>query len=52
MIYFYIVRIAFIKGNKRILKDYEVDFSELPELFVFLEKKHKDNYTLLSIKKL
>lgn len=51
MIYAYVVRIEFIIDNKRILKDYEVDFSELPELFVSLEK-YKYNYTLLSIKKL
>ena len=52
MTYAYIVRIQFIKGNKRILKDYKVDFIDLPKLFVFLENKHKDNYILLSIKKL
>ena len=52
MTYAYIVRIQFIKGNKRILKDYKADFIDLPKLFVFLENKHKDNYILLSIKKL
>ena len=52
MIYTYIVRVQFFKGNERILKDYKVDFGELPKLFVFLENKHKDNYILLSIKKL
>ena len=50
MIYTYIVRVQFFKGNERILKDYKVDFVDLPKLFLFLENKHKDNYTLISIK--
>lgn len=49
MIY-YNVRIEFIKGKERILKDYNVDFLTIGKLFLHLETKHKDNYKLLWIK--
>ena len=50
MIYYYNVRIEFIKGKERILKDYNVDFLTIGKLFLHLETKHKDNYKLLWIK--
>lgn len=50
MIYYYKVRVEFIKGRERILKDYMVDFREIAKLIIFLETKHKDNYKLISIK--
>lgn len=52
MIYFYLVRVRFIKGNSIISKDYRVSFLEIGELFCYLEKKHKHNYELYFIKKL
>ena len=50
MIYYYNVRIEFIKGKERILKDYNVYFLTIGKLFLHLETKHKDNYKLLWIK--
>ena len=50
MIYYYKVRVEFIKGNERILKDYEVDFLSIGKLFLHLETKHKDNYKVMWIK--
>lgn len=50
MIYYYKFRIEYIKGDKRILKDYEVDFLSIGKLFFHLETKHKDNYKLMWIK--
>lgn len=50
MIYYYKVRIEYIKGKERIIKDYNVNFLEIGKLFLYLETKHKDNYTLISIK--
>ena len=49
MIY-YNVRMEFIKGKERILKDYNVNFLKIGKLFLHLETKHKDNYKLLWIK--
>lgn len=50
MIYFYLVKVKYTKGKESIIKEYRVDFLEIVELFCFLEKKHKDNYLLISIK--
>lgn len=50
MIYYYIVRVEFKKGGQRILKDYEVDFLTIGKLFMHLETKHKDNYTVIWIR--
>ena len=50
MIYYYIVNVEFLKGSERILKQYKVDFKEIVDLFMFLERKHKNNFTLISIK--
>lgn len=50
MIYYYKVRIEYYKGNERILKDYDVDFLTIGELFVYLETKHKNNYKVMWIK--
>lgn len=50
MIYWYLVKVRFIKGNITIIKEYKKSFLEIGELFCFLETKHKNNYLLLSIK--
>lgn len=50
MIYWYLVKVKFTKGNESIIKEYRKNFLELGELFCFLETKHKNNYLLLSIK--
>ena len=50
MIYYYLVRVHFLKGNSIIVKDYRRTFLDIGELFCYLEKNHKGNYTLISIK--
>lgn len=52
MIYYYLVTVKYMCGKSSIIKVYQRSFLEIGQLFVFLEKKHKDNYTLISIKKL
>lgn len=50
MIYFYKIRVAFLKGNKKIIKDYTCDFIHLGALFVHLESAHHLNYELIYVK--
>lgn len=50
MIYYYIIKIAYNKGNQRIIKEYKKSFLEIGDLFCYLEKRHKDNYLLMSIR--
>lgn len=50
MIYYYLVKVKYTKGNESIIKEYRKSFLEIGELFCFLETKHKNNYLLLSIK--
>lgn len=50
MIYYYLVRVSFLKGNSIIVKDYHRTFLDIGELFCYLEENHKGNYTLISIK--
>lgn len=50
MIYYYLVRVRFIKGGTSFVKEYRSNFSNIGELFYYLETKHKGNYTLISIK--
>lgn len=50
MIYYYLITIQYICGSERFFKEYRKNFLEVGELFIFLETKHKDNYTLISIK--
>lgn len=52
MIYYYLIRIQFIKGKYPIIKDYRKNFLEVGELFTYLEKKHKDSYKLIFIKEI
>ncbi len=52
MIYYYLVIIKYIKGKQDFIKEYRLSFYDISKFFVFLEKKHKDNYTLLCIKSL
>ena len=50
MIYFYKIRVQFGEGKQAFTKEYVVDFLHVAQLFEYLENKHKDNYTLISIK--
>lgn len=50
MIYYYKIRIEYHSGSKRILKDYIFNFAEVADFFIWLKKKHKDNFTVVSIK--
>lgn len=50
MIYFYHIRIKFLKGGLPIIKDYYRDFLTIGQLFVYLETSHKNNYDLIFIK--
>lgn len=50
MIYFYKIRVQFGEGKQPFTKEYVVDFLHVAQLFEYLENKHKDNYTLISIK--
>lgn len=50
MIYYYTITIQYICGKERFIKEYVKSFAEIGELFVFLETKHRDNYTVISIK--
>lgn len=50
MIYFYKVRVAYIKGKQEIIKDYKCDFIHLGALFVHLEQFHHLNYKLIYVK--
>lgn len=52
MFYYYLIKVKYVCGNKYIIKEYRKSFLEIGKLFVYLETKHKDNYTLISIKKL
>ena len=52
MIYYYLVRVHFLKGSLGIIKDYRRSFLDIGELFWYLEEKHKGNYKLIFIKKL
>lgn len=52
MNYFYVIKVQYVCGKKCIIKEYRKNFYEIGELFVYLETKHKDNYTLISIKSL
>ena len=52
MIYYYLIKVSFYKGSEKILKEYRKNFLEIGELFTYLETKHKNNYTLISIRPL
>lgn len=52
MNYLYVIKVEYVCAKKRIIKEYRKDFLEIGKLFVYLETKHKDNYTLISIKSL
>lgn len=50
MIYNYKILVQYEKGGTSFIKEYIKSFLEIGEFFVWLEKKHKNNYTLISIK--
>lgn len=49
MIYYYIFKVRYFKGKKSFVINYLVSFAEIPSFIHFLEKKHKDNFTIQSI---
>ena len=50
MIYYYKIRVRFLKGGVYFIKDYRSDFLHLGELFVHLETHHHGNYQLIYVK--
>lgn len=52
MTYYYKVTVKFTKGKTDFIKKYKCDFLHIGCLFVYLEQKHHDNYTLIDIKKI
>lgn len=50
MIYYYIISIEYICGGKSFIIKYEKSFAELCDFFIWLKKKHKENFTIISIK--
>lgn len=50
MIYYYNIRVEFVCGSQHFIKDYTKAFNEIGRFFIELEKRHKDNYTIISIK--
>lgn len=50
MIYFYKIRVQFGEGKNSFHKEYVVDFLHVVQLMLYLEEKHKDNYTIISIR--
>lgn len=50
MIYFYKIRVQFGEGKQAFTKEYTVDFLHIAQLIMHLEEKHKDNYTIISIR--
>lgn len=51
MIYYYDILIEYTIGDKKILKDYTKCFNEICDFFIWLKNKHKDNFTIIEIKK-
>ena len=50
MMYYYKIRVEYKKGGSIIFKDYKISFLDIGKFFIWLEKKHKDNYKLIFIK--
>lgn len=50
MIYYYVILIEYKLGGKGFIMKYEKSFVELCDFFIWLKKKHKDNFTIISIK--
>lgn len=50
MIYYYKIRVKFLKGGSYFIKDYKCDFLHLGALFVHLESNHHGNYELVYVK--
>ena len=50
MIYFYKICVQFGEGKSAFTKEYTVDFLHVAQLIMHLEEKHKDNYTIISIR--
>lgn len=50
MIYYYDIAIKYRIGGKDIIKVYKKCFTEICDFFIWLKGKHKDNFTIISIK--
>ena len=50
MIYYYKIRVEYLKGGSTIIKDYKCDFLHLGALFVHLESYHHGNYKLIYVR--
>lgn len=50
MIYYYDIAIEYKIGNKSFIKLYTKCFAEICDFFIWLKGKHKDNFTIISIK--
>lgn len=49
MIYYYLFKVRYIKGKSHIIVYYLVSFCEISKFIHYLEKKHKDNFTIEAI---
>lgn len=49
MIYYYTVRVAYYKNNKKIILDYKLDFSNIIE-FLYEKQKHNSSMEIIWIK--
>ena len=49
MCYYYIFKLRYVKGKSHIIKYYLVAFNEIKDFINYLEKKHKNNYTIENI---
>lgn len=50
MIYYYDIAVKYTIGGREVIKVYKKNFLEVADFFIWLKDKHKDNYTLMSIK--
>lgn len=50
MIYFYKICVQFGEGKQAFRKEYIVDFLHVAQIIMHLEEKHKNNYTIISIR--
>ena len=50
MIYYYDIAIKYTIGDKDFIKIYKKCFTEICDFFIWLKEKHKDNFTIISIK--
>lgn len=49
MIYYYLFKVRYIKGKSNIIVYYLVSFAEIVDFIHYLEKKHKNSFTIEAI---